>query len=91
MNINGVTPGTNLPVQAGQTRPHKARSAQTDEAQVRQVPVTTETTAFTVPIETVDAASAAIQNLAKNFLAQPKVALLAQATDFSENALRLLQ
>lgn len=53
-------------------------------------PVKTDVTAF-APLETADAARAAIQNLTKNFLAQPKVALLAQATEFSENALRLLQ
>jgi hypothetical protein len=60
-------------------------------AQPRKLAVAIENVAFTVPIETDDAASLAIRSLAKNFLAQPNVALLAQATDFSENALRLLQ
>ena len=59
--------------------------------QARNLAVTTENVAFSVPIQTADTASAAIQSLAKNFLAQPNVALLAQATDLSENALRLLQ
>ena len=100
MNVNAAAPAGNglvdkwmdgLVGSKKSNNPAIQQSNNPVEAQPRKLVVATENVAFSVPVETSDAASVAIQSLAKNFLAQPNVALLAQATGFSENALRLLQ
>jgi len=67
----------------------EASAADTDVDQTR---VAQQNAASAVtPLQDADAARAAIQSIRKNFLAQPEVAMLAQANQLPQNALRLLQ
>jgi len=86
-------------LQSAQTRSQKAASRTSAEtaaaptgALADQVIIASQNIASAVsPLQDADATRAALQSVRKQFLAQPNVAMLAQANQLPQNALRLLQ
>lgn len=101
MIITSNTQISNSLLSAAQSRlqkPATRASAETPAASAPSDPgadqllVTAQNIASAVsPLADTAAAQAAIQAVRKQFLAQPNVAMLAQANQLPENALRLLQ
>lgn len=96
MIINAHNQISNPLLNAAQARPQKAKASATAEAPeaslADQVMITSQNIASAVsPLADADAARAALQAVRKQFLAQPQVAMLAQANELPQNALRLLQ
>ena len=87
---------SDLPLQAAPTRRNLANMPAADGTQVGTSATQTmlaaqNTTSALSPVTNADAARALIQTLKKNFFANPGSAMLAQANQVPENALRLLQ
>ncbi len=81
---------------AAQTRPQKTKPSATTEIPEAslndRVMITSQNMASTVsPLQDMQATRAALQAVRKQFMAQPNVAMLAQANQLPQNALRLLQ
>ena len=96
MIINANTQISSSHLTAAPARPHKPKSsapAETADASLAdRVMITSQNMASTVsPLQDADATRAALQAVRKQFMAQPNVAMLAQANQLPQNALRLLQ
>lgn len=80
-----------LPKTTAQPGAQTPAAAQTDSI-AEQAMIISQNMASTVsPLQDTTAAQAAMQAVRKQFLAQPNLAMLAQAQQLPENALRLLQ
>lgn len=95
MIINAHPPIASSLLNAATARPPKAKSsapADADTSLADRVMITSQNMASTVaPLQDGEATRAALQSVRKQFLAQPNVAMLAQANQLPQNALRLLQ
>ncbi len=95
MIINANPPIASSLLNAATARPPKAKSsapADADAAFADRVLITSQNMASAVsPLQDAEATRAALQAVRKQFLAQPNVAMLAQANQLPQNALRLLQ
>ena len=96
MIINANTQITSSLLNAAPARPHKTKMSApaetSDAALADRVMITSQNMASTVsPLQDADATRAALQAVRKQFMAQPNVAMLAQANQLPQNALRLLQ
>ena len=85
-------------LQSASARPHKPKTSAASEnsetagASTDQALITSQNIASAVsPLQDTAATHAALQTVRKQFMAQPNVAMLAQANQLPQNALRLLQ